>query len=98
MEHWIECPDCGLQLLIDGETGSVLSQRKRKTGKGGERSLEGMLSVERDRQKAAEERFAQACHEEKHKEQHAERRFREALKRAEENPDQKPPLRDVALD
>jgi hypothetical protein len=98
MEFWIECPGCRDEVLVDSESGAVLSHRPRKRAKGGGKSIEELLEVEKSRQDAAEDRFAAAFREEKDKENILEKRFQEALERAKEDPDKKPPLRDVDID
>ena len=97
VEHWVECPGCGDEILVDGKSGAVLSHRKKKVAKAGT-SIEDLMAGEKERQKSADERFAAAFREEKDKEKILERRFKEAMERAKENPDMKPPLRDVDID
>jgi hypothetical protein len=98
MEEWVECPCCGAEILIDLESGTVLSHKEKKGAKGGGKSFKELLEAEEERQKGAESRLAKAFKEEKEKKKHADRRFREAVERAKEEPDRKPPLRDVDLD
>jgi len=94
---WVECPGCGDEILVDGKSGAILSHRKKKVAKAGT-SLEDLMAGEKERQKSADERFAAAFREEKDKEKILERRFKEAMERAKEDPDMKPPLRDVDID
>ena len=84
----VRCPDCGSELVIDAETGELLSHRAPKAPLAGGNTLDSLFADLEAKKASAEDRF------EREKAAHADRsrlleeKFQEALKRAEETPDE----------
>ena len=86
----VRCPDCQSELTIDAATGAILGHRKPKEPLAGGQTFESLFA-ELDAGKArAEDLFERSKAEFEDKDRILEEKFREALKRAEENPDEKP--------
>lgn len=94
----VTCPDCGTEMVVDAVTGELLFHRKAKGKPAAGKDFESLLAdLESDRARAEElfERTRSALDDE---ERLLEEKFAEALKRAKEEPDDKPPLRPWDLD
>ena len=94
----IHCPECHAELVVDPSTGAIVHHRAAKAPPGGGRSFEDLFAeLEADKGRA-EQRFEQEQAAMKDRERLLEARFREAMRRAEEEPDEKPPKRPFDLD
>ena len=85
----IRCPCCDARMIVDPDTGSILRFERPKE-KGASLSFEEAFRNEKARRQEADARFAQAFGEMQKKEQILEKRFQEAVKKAKEEPDEKP--------
>jgi tRNA 2-selenouridine synthase SelU len=75
----IICPCCEAALIIDAQTGAILSHEEKKKAHGSFDDLRG----EMDKQKELREQlFAQEMSSQKDRERLLEEKFREAMKRA----------------
>lgn len=92
----VTCPDCGAMILVDRNTGVVISHtpapRKRMF-----EDLETAAKAMREHDERKESIFRQSVDAEKNKEDLFEKKFAEALKKAKDAPAGKP-LRDFDLD
>lgn len=80
----IICPCCEATLVIDAQTGAVLSHEEKKKILGSFEDLQGAL----DKQKELREQlFAQEMSSQKDRERILEEKFKEAMKRAGDNKD-----------
>lgn len=80
----IICPCCEATLVIDAQTGAVLSHEEKKKVLGSFEDLQGAL----DKQKELREQlFAQEMSSQKDRERILEEKFKEAMKRAGDNKD-----------
>ena len=93
----VHCPGCGGELSVDQATGEVLSHRARRDD-AASKDFDALLA-DLDASKArAEAVFEKEKAAYRDRERLLEEKFREALKRAEEDPDDGPPLRPWDLD
>ena len=92
----VACPDCGAMILVDANTGLVISHtsapRKRMF-----EDLETAAKAMREHDERKESIFRQSVDAEKNKEDLFDKKFAEALKKAKDAPAGKP-LRDFDLD
>lgn len=92
----VACPDCGAIILVDANTGLVISHtpapRKRMF-----EDLETAAKAMREHDERKESIFRQSVDAEKNKEDLFDKKFAEALKKAKDAPAGKP-LRDFDLD
>ena len=80
----IICPCCEAALVVDAQTGAVLSHEEKKKAHGSFDELRGEL----DKQKELREQlFAQEMSSQKDRERLLEEKFREAMKRAGDDKD-----------
>lgn len=80
----IICPCCEATLVIDAQTGAVLSHEEKKKVLGSFEDLQGAL----DKQKELREQlFAQEMSSQKDRERILEEKFKEAMKRAGDDKD-----------
>ena len=94
----VRCPDCSSDLVIDAETGEVLSHRKPKQPIAGGKDFDSLLKgLDEDKAKA-EDLFQKEVAAMKDRDRLLEEKFREAMRRAEEDPDEGPPRRPFDLD
>jgi hypothetical protein len=94
----VRCPDCSSDLVIDAETGEVLSHRKAKQPLAGGKDFDSLLKGLDDDKARAEDVFQREVAAMKDRDRLMEEKFREALRRAEEDPDKGPPPRPFDLD
>ena len=94
----VRCPDCSSDLVIDAETGEVLSHRKAKQPLAGGKDFDSLLKGLDDDKARAEDVFQREVAAMKDRDRLMEEKFREALRRAEEDPDEGPPRRPFDLD
>jgi hypothetical protein len=94
----VRCPECASELVVDAATGEVLSHRRHKQPPGGGKDLESLLQgLDQDKARA-EDIFQREVAAMKDRDRLLEEKFREAMRRAEEEPDEGPPLRPFDLD
>lgn len=94
----VRCPDCSSELVVDAETGQVLSHRKAKQPLAGGKDLDALLKGLDEDKARAEDIFQREVAAMKDRDRLLEEKFREAMRRAEEDPDQGPPPRPFDLD
>lgn len=94
----VRCPDCSSDLVIDAETGQVLSHRHPKQPIAGGKDFDALLKGLDEDKARAEDVFQKEVAAMKDRDRLMEEKFREALRRAEEDPDQGPPRRPFDLD
>ena len=75
----IICPCCEATLVIDAQTGAVLSHEEKKKILGSFEDLQGELSKQKE---LREQLFAQEMSSQKDRERILEEKFKEAMKRA----------------
>ena len=81
-------PCCETRLLVDAATGVILREDRKK---GPKKSFEAALDEEKARKAASDELFGKALKSQKDQQDLLERKFQEAMKKAAEEPDEKPP-------
>jgi len=86
-EFHIDCPCCNAKIVIDRETGTVLSATAHKAAPP---SLESFLKNEAGRAKDLEDKFAEARRLEEGRKAALEKKFEWAKKNADKLPDPKP--------
>lgn len=91
----IVCPCCEARLVVDGDTGAVLSHQTPNRGPA--KSFEEAVSDDQRRRREAEDRFTQAFREHEHRDRILDKKFKEALDRAEKD-DSAPPPRPFEFD
>jgi len=92
----VACPDCSAMLVIDAETGALISHTPAPR----KRTFEDLTTAAQAMREADERKesiFRQSIEAEKNKEDLFEKKFAEALKKAKDAPAGKP-LRDFDLD
>lgn len=94
----VSCPECGSEITVDLATGKVLFHRSKQRRAGKEKDLDDLLAGLDDAKKRADEVFQREVSALKDSERLMEEKFREAMKRAEEEPDDDPPIRPWDLD
>ena len=94
----VRCPDCSSDLVIDVETGQVLSHRKAKQPIAGGKDFDSLLKGLDEDKSRAEDIFTREVAALKDRDRILEEKFREAMRRAEEDPDEGPPPRPFDLD
>ncbi len=92
------CPDCGCDLTIDAATGQVLFHKSAKREPAGGQDFDQLLAGLDESKQQADEIFQREVQAHKDRDRLMEEKFREAMKRAEDEPDQEPPLRPWDLD
>jgi hypothetical protein len=92
----VACPDCGAMILVDANTGLVISHTPAPRKKMFE-DLETAAKAMREHDERKESIFRQSIDAEKNKEDLFDKKFAEALKKAKDAPAGKP-LRDFDLD
>lgn len=94
----LKCPECESVLIVDAATGEVISHKPPKHLPGGGKDFDALLRGLDDEKSQAEAIFQREVDALKDRDRLLEEKFAEAVKRAEENPDEKPPLRPIDLD
>ena len=84
----VECPCCETMLLVDAATGVILREDRKK---GPKKSFDDALSEERSRRQKSDELFGDALRSQRDRDSLLERKFEEAVKKAADEPDEKPP-------
>ena len=85
----ITCPCCQATLVVDRETLGILYATEHREKAGGA-SLEASLKELKEKEKQMSSRFQQAMTEEKQRQALRGKQFQELLKRAAEQPDERP--------
>lgn len=80
----IICPCCEATLVIDAQTGAILSHEEKKKVLGSFEDLKGELSKQKE---LREQIFAQEMSSQKDRERILEEKFKEAMKRAGDDKD-----------
>lgn len=94
----VACPECRSDLIVDAATGEVLSHRPPKRVPAGGKDLDSLFA-DLDREKTrAEDLFEREKAALKDHDRLLEEKFKEALRRADEEPDDEPPVRPWDLD
>lgn len=94
----VSCPECKADLVVDAATGEVLAHRPAKRAPAGGKDLDALFA-DLDKDKArAEDIFEREKAALKDHDRLLEEKFNEALRRAEEDPDDEPPVRPWDLD
>ncbi|HVS15259.1 MAG TPA: hypothetical protein VMV46_15130 [Thermoanaerobaculia bacterium] len=94
----LRCPHCRSEMMVDPETGAILSHQAAKEPPGGGKSFDDLFA-DLDRQKdRAEALFEQEKAAMADRERLLEERFREAVERAGDLDDDSPPPRPFDLD
>ena len=94
----VACPDCGCDITVDVATGQVLFHKSAKQQPAGGQDFDQLLAgIDESKDRAAEV-FQREVAALKDRDRLMEEKFREAMRRAEEEPDQEPPLRPWDLD
>lgn len=94
----VRCPDCSSDLVVDAETGEVLSHRLPKQPPAGGKDFDALLKGLDEDKARAENLFQREVDAMKDRDRLLEEKFREALRRAEEDPDEGPPRRPFDFD
>ena len=94
----VRCPDCSSELVVDVETGEVLSHRKARQPPAGGKDLDALLKGLDEDKARAEDIFQREVAAMKDRDRLLEEKFREAMRRAEEDPSEGPPPRPFDLD
>ena len=94
----LRCPDCNSHLVVDAATGEVLSHRAPDAPPADGKDLAALLDDLDQQKEQAEDIFSREMEALKDKDRLLEDKFAEALKRAEEEPDDEPPVRPFDLD
>jgi hypothetical protein len=94
----VRCPECSSELVIDAATGEVLSHRKSKQPPAGGKDFDALLKGLDEDKSRAEDIFQREVAAFKDRDRLLEEKFREAMRRAEEEPDEGPPVRPFDLD
>lgn len=83
----VVCPCCETRLLVEAKTGVILREDRKK---GPKKSFDEALDEEKTRKAASDELFGKALKSQKDQQELLERKFQEAMKKAAEEPDEKP--------
>ena len=84
----ITCPCCQTRLLVDAATGVVLREDRKKRPK---KSFDEALAAEKARRLQRDDAFGKALTSQKNQQALLDRKFEEAIKKAGDEPDEKPP-------
>ena len=96
---WIICcPSCTAEIAVDRATGAILHHTPAPEKSGADRDFDALLADIDASKDRANDIFQQEVSALKDKDRILEEKFREALKRAEEDPDDQPPVRPWDLD
>lgn len=91
----VECPTCSTEIVLDPETGAVLSSRRPASKSGND--LDSMIAAVHSSKETRESIFEKSMSQQKHRDRILDARFREAVERAKES-DEEPPLNPMDLD
>ena len=94
----VRCPDCETELVVDAETGEVVSHRAAKKPLAGGKDFDSLLRGLDESKARAEAVFEQEKAAMKDRSRLLDEKFDEALRRAEEEPEGTPPPRPFDFD
>ena len=94
----VTCPDCGSDLTVDIATGQVLFHQAARREPAGGKDFDQLLAGLDESKERAAEVFRREVSALKDRDRLMEEKFRQAMRRAEEEPDEEPPLRPWDLD
>ena len=94
----VTCPECGGELTVDSVTGAVVFHKPAPSTSGAAKDFDRLLADIDDSKTRAQEIFQREISALKDRDRLMEEKFQEALRRAEEEPDDKPPVRPWDLD
>ncbi|MEE8523258.1 MAG: hypothetical protein V3T72_04945 [Thermoanaerobaculia bacterium] len=94
----VRCPECGAHITVDLATGTVLHHRPAKKEQDPGKDFDALLAGLDESKEQAEDVFQREVSALQDRDRLMEEKFREALRRAEEEPDDKPPIRPWDLD
>ncbi|HEV8629384.1 MAG TPA: hypothetical protein VGV61_03635 [Thermoanaerobaculia bacterium] len=94
----VRCPDCDTELVVDAETGELLSHRAAKRPLAGGKDFDSLMRGLDEGKARAEALFEQEKAAMKDRQRLLDEKFEEALRRAEEEPADTPPPRPFDLD
>ena len=84
----VSCPCCGALLKVDPETGAVVwADRKKEPA----RDFDDLVNRVRTHKSTLDEKFARSVQQTKHQREILDKKFEEAKKRAEADPQKRPP-------
>lgn len=92
------CPDCGCDLTVDITTGKVLFHKSAKREASSDKDFDQLLAGLDESKQRADDIFQREVAALEDRDRLMEEKFREAMRRAEDEPDQEPPLRPWELD
>ena len=84
----IVCPCCGTLLRVDPGTASVVWSEKKKEPT---RDFDDLVNRVRNQKSTLDEKFQRSVHQTKNQREILEKKFEEARKRAEADPQKRPP-------
>jgi hypothetical protein len=84
----VTCPCCGSLLKVDPETGSVVWLDKKKEPA---KNFDDLVSRVQSQKSLLDEKFARSVQQTKHQRQVLDKKFEEARRRAEADPNRRPP-------
>lgn len=90
------CPCCETRLVLDAETGAILSEERPKRAP--EKTFDQALSEVKGAREKADKEFSKQMERSKHEKELLAKKFEEAMKKAEKNKDEKPPPRPFEFD
>lgn len=94
----VTCPECGSDLEVDRATGAVVHHRPPPAEVAGGKDFDALLAGLDESKARAEDVFEREMSAHQDRERLMEEKFRQAMRRAEEEPDEGPPLRPWDLD
>lgn len=94
----ITCPCCKHIVVLDRNTGEILSTHEPAVKPSSGDPFEDALTKVHDEKTDADEKFEKTKQTALKSKQELASKFDEALERAREDPDQTPPIRDIDLD
>jgi len=94
----ITCPCCKHIVVLDRNTGEVLSTHEPAVKPSSGDPFEDALTKVRDETSGADEKFEKTKQTALRSREELDGKFDEALQRAREDPDPTPPIRDIDLD
>lgn len=92
------CPDCQAEITIDKASGTILHHRAAKAPPAEGKDFDSLFADLEHSKQRADTLFQQEVSALKDSGRILEEKFQEALRRAEEEPDDKPPVRPWDLD
>jgi hypothetical protein len=94
----LRCPECEAHLVVDARTGEVLFHKSAKKPPAGGKDFDALLDEMKAERLQAEDVFEREVAALKDRDRLMSEKFDEALKRAQEEGDEKPPPRPFDFD